>query len=173
MKRLFLILLAVISLGLTANAQKFGHIDTQNVIDGMPENKTAQEALEAEGKKIETQYQAMVTEYQSKLQAYQENIQLADAAPEKWSTAIRSDKEQELMQLQERIQRFQESAQQSLQQKRSELFKPVMDKFDAAVKKVASTGGFVYVFDKNSVLFINEAISTDVTADVKKELGIQ
>ncbi|MBR4266317.1 MAG: OmpH family outer membrane protein [Bacteroidales bacterium] len=173
MKRLFLILAAVISLGISANAQKFGHIDTQEIINVMPENKAAQETLENEGKKIETQYQAMATEYQNKVQAYQENVQLADAAPEKWSAAIRADKEQEIMQLQERIQRFQENAQQTLQQKRSELFQPVMDKLDAAIKKVATAGGFIYVYDKNSVLFINESLSTDLTSTVKTELGIK
>ena len=124
------------------------------------------------GKKAESQYQAMATEYQNKVQAYQENVQLADAAPEKWSAAIRADKEQEIMQLQERIQRFQENAQQSLQQKRTELMNPIIEKLDAAVKKVATAGGYVYVMDKNNVLFINEAISVDLTSEVKKELGM-
>ena len=95
-----------------------------------------------------------------------------DAAPEKWSAALRADKEQEIMQLQERIQRFQENAQQSITQKRSELFQPIMDKLDAAIKKVATTGGYVYVMDKANVLFINESISVDLTNEVKKELGM-
>ncbi|MBO4773063.1 MAG: OmpH family outer membrane protein, partial [Bacteroidales bacterium] len=125
-----------------------------------------------EGKKLEDQLQAMGIEYQNKVQAYQENVQLADAAPEKWSAALRADKEQEIMQLQERIQRFQENAQASIQQKRSELFQPIMDKLDAAIKKVATTGGYVYVMDKANVLFINESISVDLTNEVKKELGM-
>jgi len=172
MKKLFLVLAAFISLTINANAQKFGHIVSQDIIENMPDYKNAQTQLEAEGKKAETQYQAMATEYQNKVQAYQENVQLADAAPEKWSAAIRADKEQEIMQLQERIQRFQENAQQSLQQKRTELMNPIIEKLDAAVKKVATAGGYVYVMDKNNVLFINETISVDLTAEVKKELGM-
>ncbi len=138
----------------------------------MPENKAAQQALEQEGKKLEDQLQAMGGEYQAKLQAYQENMQLADAAKEKWSAALRADKEQEIMQLQERIQRFQENAQISIQQKRQELLQPIMDKLDAAIKKVAANGGYVYVMDKNAVLFINESISVDLTSEIKKELGM-
>ena len=172
MKKLFLVLAAFISLTINANAQKFGHIVSQDIIENMPDYKNAQTQLEAEGKKAESQYQAMATEYQNKVQAYQENVQLADAAPEKWSAAIRADKEQEIMQLQERIHRFQENAQQSLQQKRTELMNPIIEKLDAAVKKVATAGGYVYVMDKNNVLFINEAISVDLTAEVKKELGM-
>ena len=172
MKKVFLLLVAIISLSVAASAQKFGHITTDDIIQAMPETKAAQTALETEGKKLEEQLQAMGVEYQNKVQAYQENVQLADAAPEKWSLALRADKEQEIMQLQERIQRFQENAQQSIQQKRNDLFKPIMDKLDAAIKKVATNGGYVYVMDKANVLFINETISVDLTNEVKKELGM-
>ncbi|MCQ2252248.1 MAG: OmpH family outer membrane protein [Bacteroidales bacterium] len=172
MRKLFIILAAFISLSISASAQKFGHIVTADIIDNMPETKAAQTALETEGKKLEDQLQAMGAEYQAKVQAYQENMQLADAAKEKWSAALRADKEQEIMQLQERIQRFQENAQVSIQQKRSDLFKPIMDKLDAAIKKVASNGGYVYVMDKSNILFVNEAISVDLTSEIKKELGM-
>lgn len=162
----------MISLSVAASAQKFGHVSTDEIINAMPDTKAAQTALETEGKKLDDQLQSMGVEYQNKVQAYQENLQLADAAAEKWSAALRADKEQEIMQLQERIQRFQENAQQSIQQKRSDLFKPIMDKLDAAIKKVATDGGYVYVMDKANVLFINETISVDLTSEVKKELGI-
>jgi outer membrane protein len=172
MKKVFLLFVAIISLSVAASAQKFGHITTDDIIQAMPETKAAQTALESEGKKLEEQLQAMGVEYQNKVQAYQENVQLADAAPEKWSLALRADKEQEIMQLQERIQRFQENAQQSIAQKRNDLFKPIMDKLDAAIKKVATAGGYIYVMDKANVLFINETISVDLTNEVKKELGM-
>jgi len=172
MRKIFLILLAFVALSINASAQKFGHVSTNDIVENMPEYQAAVKTLETEGKKLETQLQAMGAEYQAKLQAYQENVQLADAAPEKWSAALRADKEQEIMQLQERIQRFQENAQSSVAQKRNEVLKPVYEKLDAAIKKVATAGGYVYIMEKGAVLFINEALSSDVTADVKKELGI-
>lgn len=172
MRKLFLILIAFVSLSISASAQKFGHIVSAEILEAMPETKAAQTALETEGKKLDETLQAMGAEYQSKVQAYQENMQLAPAAPEKWSTALQADKEQEIMQLQERIQRFQENAQASIAQKRNDLFKPITDKLEAAIKKVAAEGGYVYVMDKNAVLYINEAISVDLTAEVKKALGI-
>ncbi len=172
MRKLFFILIAFVALSFNASAQKFGHVVSADLIEAMPETQAAQKALETEGKKLDDQLQAMGAEYQSKLQAYQENVQLADAAPEKWSSALRADKEQEIMQLQERIQRFQENAQASLAQKRNDLLKPVMDKLDAAIKKVAAAGGYVYIMDKNAVLYINEAISVDLTSEIKKELGL-
>ena len=97
MKKLILVLIAMVTLSVAASAQKFGHITTDDIIQAMPETKAAQTALEAEGKKLEDQLQAMGVEYQNKVQAYQENVQLADAAPEKWSLALRADKEQEII----------------------------------------------------------------------------
>lgn len=175
MKKLICIVAAVLVAGFTniASAQKFGHIDSQQIIGNLPDTKAAQTTMEAEQKKVESQLETMGTEYQDKLRLYQENVQLADAAPEKWSVAIRSDKEQELMSLQDRIQKFRENAQTTLQQKQSDLLSPIMKKIDDAVKKIADNGGYVYVFDKNAVLYINEALSTDLTPAVKKELGIQ
>ncbi|MCQ2250180.1 MAG: OmpH family outer membrane protein [Bacteroidales bacterium] len=164
--------MAFVAFGINASAQKFGHVVSADLIDAMPETKAAQQALEAEGKKLDEQLQAMGAEYQTKVQAYQENVQLADASPEKWSSALRADKEQEIMQLQDRIQRFQENAQASIAQKRNDLLKPVMEKLDAAIKKVAANGGYVYIMDKNAVLYINEAISVDLTSEIKKELGL-
>lgn len=172
MKKVILILIAFVSLSISASAQKFGHVSSAELLDLMPEAKAAQNTLEAESKKLETQLQSMGVEYQSKLQAYQENMQLAEAAQEKWSSALRADKEQEIMQLQERIQRFQENAQQTIQQKRNDLLKPVMEKLDAAIKKVADAGGYIYVMEKATVLYINESISVDLTNEVKKELGL-
>ncbi len=172
MKKLLIVLIALVALSVPSSAQKFGHITSSEIIDNMPETKAARTTLETESKKLEDQLQAMGAEYQSKMQAYQENIQLADKAPEKWSPALRADKEQEIMQLQERIQRFQENAQQSMQQKQAELLKPITDKIDAAIKKVAAAGGYVYVMEKANVLYINESISVDLTPEVKKELGL-
>ena len=174
MKKIIALAISLITLcGVqSASAQKFGHIDSEAIIQALPDTKAAQTALESESKKFDTQYQAMGQEYQSKVQAFQENENLAPQAAEKWSEAIKADKYQEIMQLQERIQRFQDNAQVSLQNKQKELYAPIMEKIDNAVKKVATTGGYIYIFDKNGVLFINTELSTDLTDAVKKELGI-
>ena len=48
------------------------------------------------------------------------------------------------------------------------------EKIMSAVKKVGETGGYVYVVDLSSgaISFVNPALSTDITAQLKKELGI-
>ena len=57
MKKVILLLVAIISLSVAASAQKFGHITTDDIIQAMPETKAAQTTLESEGKKLEEQLQ--------------------------------------------------------------------------------------------------------------------
>ena len=58
-----------------------------------------------------------------------------------------------------------------MQKKSTDLNNPIMDKAFKAVEKVASAGGYNYVFDSGTGVII--AKGKDLMADVKKELGIQ
>ena len=174
MKKIIALAISLVTL-CSANfvsAQKFGHIDSEAIVQALPDTKAAQTTLENESKKVDTQYQALMQEYQAKVQAFQENENLAPQAVEKWSDAIKADKYQEIMQLEQRITQFEQNAKLSIQNKQKELYAPIMEKIDNAVKKVATSGGYIYIFDKNGVLFINTELSTDLTNAVKKELGI-
>ena len=50
----------------------------------------------------------------------------------------------------------------------------ISEKVMAAVKKLGETGGYVYVVDTSTgaISFVNTALSTDITAQLKKELGV-
>ncbi len=157
---------------ISAQKLKFGHTDSQKLVEVMPELKTAQEALKTEQKKIEQHLAGMNTEYQTKVQEYLENEQLAAASPEKWTALEKSDKEAAIKSLEERITKYQSSAEQSLMAKQQELYKPIVDKVQKAIKDVAVEGGFIYIFDVNALLYYSETQSVDVTPLVKKKLGI-
>ena len=71
-----------------------------------------------------------------------------------------------------RIQQFQQTAQKELGQKEMDLTKPLWEKAQAAIKKVAKAKGLNYVLDATSpgtVLFMEGGI--DLMPEVKKELG--
>lgn len=167
-----LVFVFVLTLSSAGFAQKFAHIESQKLLNDLPETKAANETLEKEAKKMEEQIQVLSAEYQNKYTTWMENQQLAEGAEEKWSDAIKQDKEAEIMQLQERIQKFQQTAQQDLQKKRAELYEPILEKIDQAIKKVAKANNYIIVFDKNAVLYIDEAQCKNITDDVKKELGL-
>jgi outer membrane protein len=97
-----------------------------------------------------------------------------------YSDSIRQLKEQELSQLQQRYQDFQQIAQQDMQRKEAEVMNPIYDRANEAVKKIAAAGSYVAVFSTTGdqpasagLAYFDPALLTDITADVKKELGIE
>ena len=51
----------------------------------------------------------------------------------------------------------------------------IQTKIMAAIKKIGENGGYVYIVDTSTgaISFVNDALSTDVTAQLKAELGIK
>lgn len=130
-----------------AQTLKFAHIDTQNLISQLDEFKQAQAQLEAEGTKIQEQMQSMQQEFQTK---YQDYVTKADSLP----AVVRQVKEQELQELDQRLQVMNKAAQQSLQQTQAKLFQPIMKKVQDAIDAVGKENGFVYVFDLTSQVIL-------------------
>ena len=151
----------------SAQAPKFGHIDLQALIGVMPERATAEKQFTAYQKELEDALGIMQKEFQTK---YIEYATKKDSLSE----TVRKMKEEDLNAMNERIQTYQQSAQQQLQTKQGELLKPVFDKADKAVKEVGAQKGLIYVFDMSarSILY-NSKESLDILPFVKTKLGIQ
>jgi outer membrane protein len=88
---------------------------------------------------------------------------------------VKQTKEQELIDLNRKIQEFQQNAQEQFQNKQVELFQPIYQKVDKAIKDVGKENGFTYVFDvaKGSLLYFDETKSTNVMALAKTKLGLK
>ncbi len=150
-----------------AQAPKFGHIDLQALIQIMPERAAAEKQFETFQKGLENDFGTMQKEFQAK---YLEYAQKRDSLSE----TLRKVKDEEIQAMQQRIQTFEQTAQQQLQAKQGELLKPVFDKADKAVKEVGAEKGLVYVFDMSSrVILYNSKESVDLLPFVKTKLGIQ
>lgn len=148
-------------------AQKFGRINTQEIIMSMPETKTMQTNMEAYAKELQDNIETMNVEFNTKLQDFQKNFNtLTDIAKEM--------KEKDLNDLQARIREFQERAQQEYQKKQNELLSPIIEKAKNAIDKISAAGGYLVVFDTStgSLAYFDEATLTDIAPEVKKELGI-
>ena len=65
--------------------------------------------------------------------------------------------------------------QQALAKAQQEKLGAIQEKVLAAVKKVGEAGGYVYVVDTSTgaIPFINTQLSTDITDQIKKEVGVQ
>jgi outer membrane protein len=91
------------------------------------------------------------------------------------SEIVKQTKEQELSDMNSRIQEFQSNAQTQLQEKQNELFNPVYAKLDNAIKATGKENDFLYIFDtkQGDLLYFDKTKSIDITALVKIKLGLK
>jgi outer membrane protein len=170
MKKFSKIILAAIVVLFSSSAfaqLKFGHINSTELIQLMPDTKKADTSLKKFGESLESQLKTMSAEYQTKLQSYQSK---RDSLPD----AVKGIKEQELQDLGNRIQDFQQTAQESIQKKKEELYGPILKRAEDAIKEIAKEKGYSYVFDtapgSSSVIYAQA--SDDLMPQVKAKLGM-
>ena len=153
--------------GLTASAQaKFGHINSQEVMQAMPEATTMRTEMEALQKQYEADEKAMIAEYQKKVEDYQ-------AQESTMPDNMKQRKIQEIQDMEQKIQQARQDNQQALQKAYADKLTPIQNKVMDAIKAVGNAGGYVYIMETNSIPFINTTLSTDVTAQVKAKLGLK
>lgn len=161
------VLVALTLAAMSVSAQvKLGHIETQKLIQAMPEWTAAQKTFEEEQKKVNTELNGLREQFQTKLAEYSEKMKT-------YSEAMRATTEEELQGLQQRIQRFQETAMAQLEKTQNDLMQPVMEKALNAIKEVGKENGFTYIFDMNADILYAAENSQDVLPLVKKKLGLQ
>lgn len=169
MKKAIKLTLAVVLVlsSTTLFAQKFGRINTQEIIMSMPETKEMQTNMEAYAKDLQDNLETINVEFNTKYTEFQKNF-------ETLSDAVRQLKSKELQELQNRRDEFQQLAQQEYQKKQNELLAPIIEKAKDAIDKVGKAGAYLFVFDTStgSLAYFDEAALTDLAPAVKKELGI-
>lgn len=167
---IIVVILFVSAISQQAVAQnfKFAHINSEELIRAMPEFDSANAKIEKFRQDLVNNLELMQVEFANKNESYsKESKSLTDI--------VRQSKEQEILDLQRRIQEFQANAQQQLQDEQVKLFQPVYTKADKAIKDVGKENGFLYVFDisKGSLLYFDEAKSTNVLDLAKAKLNLK
>lgn len=173
MKKIIMAALFALAAPIAIHAQKFAHFDSNAVVSALPEYTTVQNELQTLGKQYEDDLKRTQEEFQKKHDEYEK-------VRETLLENMRQRREQELQDLAQRYEQMRQDYSESFQKAQAEKIKALTDKVQAAVKTVAETGGYVYVFDTsmaesmgvNLPFFINTKLSTDITADVKKALGV-
>lgn len=167
-KKLKLVAFIILAAASTTFAQnlKFGHINSTQLLSLMPETKAADTTLQKFGTSLESQLKTMTNEYQSKVADFR-------ASEATMSEPIKEAKAKEINDLEQRIQDFQESAQQSIQKKKEEVYTPIIKKAEDAIKGIAKEKSYSYIFDTSvgMVLFAQE--SDDIMPLVKARLGLK
>lgn len=162
MKRLGVLFAAVLMMvSFTAlKAQKLAHADIAGILNAMPEMKKANEQLEALSKMKQAELVKLQQALQDKAQAYQKAGKQDPA------------KEAEFQKEADNIQKMGQAAQKDVAEKQETLYIPIDKKLNDALTAVAKAKGLEYIFDANGQGLAYKG-GLDVTADIKKQLGIQ
>lgn len=163
MKKFFIAI--ALMLPMFVSAQKFGHVNTQELFAQMPEIAKVKLQMDT----VQSQYESMLVGMQEELQKKQQDYQAAEATmPE----GIKTMRQQELQDMYTRMQQFYQTAEQEIQKKNQELLAPVQEKMVKAIQAVGEKEGYTYIFDSAVMMYISPN-ALDVQASVKKELGIK
>ena len=165
LKSLLLAATLILSASLTLQAQsKVEHINTQELVESMPDMKSAKSELEKLAKTYETDIQAMATELQNKITQY-------DAESSTKTDEENGKRLQEVQSMEQSIRQYQAQAQQDLQKKELDLLRPITEKAKNAILKVGNAQGFDYVLDSSQGQGVIMANGKDLLTDVRTELG--
>lgn len=165
--KFFIVLLLFVSGSAVAQAPKFGHINLQELVNVMPERDSALVKLEKYGNELQETLTTWQNEYQTKLNTYQQKSAT-------WTAAILEAKQKELVDLQNRYEQYQQSANTDFQQTQQQLFAPVYKKANEVIAKIGKANNLVYIFDTTSgtIPYIDATLSTDVLPLAKAEMKI-
>jgi len=163
----FLIAIALIS-GTAMQAQttaKFGHVDSQALLQMMPETATAEKDLQV----LESQLQSRLKEL---TEGYQMEIAKFQALPADTPESTRSDMRDGILGIEQRIQDFQVNAEQDMMTKREALLTPIITSLQDAINAVGEENNFTYVFDISTGAIVFKGGGEDIAPLVKTKLGI-
>ena len=165
MKKILLIAATALA-AVTGFAQpKFAHVNSTELVQLCPDMDKARETMTAASNEAQETFNDMQAEFNTKYQTYQSKAST-------WTQAVRESKEKELTEIQQRIQEFAQTVQAELQQQQEQLMAPIYEKANGVVQDLAKKGGYIYVFDISTLLYVDEAQSHDLTQDARKALNI-
>ena len=166
-KALFVIAIIIGSVNfITAQTNaKFGYIDSNKLIEIMPGRDTVEAKISEYKTTLQTTIQSMVSEYQTKIQEYQNDVATMSAI-------IKQTKEKEIQDLESRIQQFQQTADQDLQNFQAEAFTPILERAKKAIEDVSNENGYTYIFDAGTGALLFYEKGDNIMPLVKKKLGL-
>ena len=151
---------------MTLFAQKFGHLDSQALLQSLPEATAVQSKLEAKGKEYQKQIEDMQSELQRQAEAYDKSKSTMNATKQ-------AETEKSLQDMYNKIQQTAQDNQKAFNEEQQKQLGPVLERVRNAIAAVAKAGNYVYIMEKaaGQPLYINEALSKDITAEVKAQLA--
>lgn len=158
---------ALLSMTVTLQAQKFGYINSVVILNEMPEFKQANSNLETLQKQLMKKGQGMVELFQKDAAAFEQRVNNGELSP-----VQQQEERKKLEDRQKDIGEFEQEMQAQLKAKSDELLSPLVDEVNQAIKDVAKEGSYQMIFDQSTGIILFADDSTDVSTQVKGKLGL-
>ena len=170
LKKIALVMLLALPMGVFAQNLKFGHINAQEIITVMPEFTKAQNDIQTLEKQLTAELQRTQEEFNKNYPEFQQAIAKDSLPPN-----IAERRQKELQDMMQRQEQFQQDAQQQMAKAQNDAMAPIYQKLDNAIKAVGAAEGVIYIFDlaRTSIPYVNESQSINLTSKVKANLGIK
>ncbi len=168
MKKIILITVVLFFSVAMIHAQKFAYVDSQYILDNLPEYTEAQAQLDEVSAQWQKEIEAKFAEVDKMYQDYQAQAVLLPEDMKKKKEQEIVDKEKEAKNLQR--QRFGQNG--DLMKKRQELVKPIQEKVYNAIQEIATSSNYSVIFDKAgalTILFANPKY--DLSDEILDNLG--
>ena len=150
----------------TLSAQKYGYLNKEEIYKSIPEYDSATAQVEKLRKEYENLLASMQGEYSSKSASL--NNESANI-----SEYLRQTRQDELKNLNVRIQLFSVRANAQLDEKKNQMLQPILTRVDNAIQTVATEEGFIFVIDGGQMLFTDEKKCINILPLVKAKLGVK
>ena len=162
-----LLTFALTAVAVSAQAQKFGFIDTQALISQLPEVQEANANIETLKKQLQKKGQDMIATLQAKYADLQKKQANGEISPKQLEVEGAQLKEEEA-----KLAQFEQTSQEKIFKKSEELLSPIQNKINNAIKEVAAEQGYTYIFDSSLGMVLYADPGTDVSTAVKAKLGL-
>ena len=165
MNKLFLLTLFSTLTTLSAFSQKFGYVNSQELLVSLPEVKAADSELETYQKQLVTVGQTKMKDLQTDYNKYVEDAQKGILS----QVQIQA-KEEELAKKQADLQAFEAEVQQKLAEKRELLYKPILDKVKGVIETYGLENGYTMIFDTSAGAVLHALDSDNLFEIIKSKM---
>jgi outer membrane protein len=162
-----LLTVAFAALTVSVQAQKFGYINSQELVSQLPEVKEAEAKIETLKKQLQKKGEEMLATLKTKYNALQKKQTDGLLSPKEIDAEAATLKNEEA-----KLTAFDQTSQQKIYEKSEELLTPIQSRITTAIQEVAKDNGYTYIFDISLGLVLYADPGTDVSALVKVKLGI-
>jgi outer membrane protein len=167
MKQSIFSILFFVGIIFSAQAQKFGYVNTQELLVGMPDMKLADNQVQAFQNELLSKGEEMVIKFEADYKAY-----MAEANGGTLSKVQMQQKESVLVAKQDELKKYEAEIQQKVAQKREDLYKPVLDKVKMEIEKLGKEGKYTMIFDSSAGMILHADDSENLMPILKTKLGV-